>query len=605
MRISSLPRLAALSIGALLSGLVGCAAGGNSGAGAGGGGGQTTGTVCAEGEVVCEGNVARVCDGKGGFTSETDCGDQACSEGAGCGPCALGTGSCADGIGRACGDSGRFFSFECDATLGMKCDPDGCKGPCSPAELGASYLGCEYWPTVTMNGAFEDAFGFAVALGSTSADTTLVTIEGPGFEFATSLLPFEVKTLELPWVLSLKGGSFPVGPDGLLQSVLPVENTKGKAYRIRTDRPVAAYQFNPLEYENAVPPAACPEFFGGCFSFSNDASLLLPQNALTDNYFVVGYRTVFMGDFLVITATRDGTVVTLKAGPNARSLTGAGVEVVPNVSVELTMNQGEVLQLFSKGTSASQSWAGSTVTANHPVQVLTGSPCATIPDALIACDHLEETVLPAETLGKQYAVTVPRTPGALAGTPNGGRHVVRIHGVHDGTVLTFDPPSVSGQKEVDRGEVIEMTGVVQDFVLSGSAAFAVTHYMIGEGNPNTPEDGGAGAGDPSQSIAIPSEQFRKDYTFVAPATFDVGFVNVIAPSGVPVEVDGKVLTGADFKPIGGSGKGVARVALSKAPHHRASASEPFGIVVYGYGQYTSYMYPGGLDLKKIEEPVAK
>ena len=25
----------------------------------------------------------------------------------------------------------------------------------------------------------------------------------------------------------------------------------------------------------------------------------------------------------------------------------------------------------------------------------------------------------------------------------------------------------------------------------------------------------------------------------------------------------------------------------------------FGIVVYGYGQYTSYMYPGGLDLEVI------
>ena len=43
--------------------------------------------------------------------------------------------------------------------------------------------------------------------------------------------------------------------------------------------------------------------------------------------------------------------------------------------------------------------------------------------------------------------------------------------------------------------------------------------------------------------------------------------------------------------------------LSKEPFHRASAGEPFGIVVYGYGQYTSYMYPGGLDLAKIEEPV--
>ena len=27
--------------------------------------------------------------------------------------------------------------------------------------------------------------------------------------------------------------------------------------------------------------------------------------------------------------------------------------------------------------------------------------------------------------------------------------------------------------------------------------------------------------------------------------------------------------------------------------------QPFGIVVYGYGRYTSYMYPGGLNLNKL------
>ena len=30
-----------------------------------------------------------------------------------------------------------------------------------------------------------------------------------------------------------------------------------------------------------------------------------------------------------------------------------------------------------------------------------------------------------------------------------------------------------------------------------------------------------------------------------------------------------------------------------------SGTKNFGIVVYGYGSYTSYMYPGGLNLEKI------
>jgi hypothetical protein len=29
------------------------------------------------------------------------------------------------------------------------------------------------------------------------------------------------------------------------------------------------------------------------------------------------------------------------------------------------------------------------------------------------------------------------------------------------------------------------------------------------------------------------------------------------------------------------------------------ADAPVGLTVYGYGRYTSYMYPGGLDLKRL------
>jgi hypothetical protein len=581
----------------------GCAAGGNGGTA--GSGGSTVPVDCAAGKIVCDGNTAKTCDGKGGIASQTDCGEQGCADELGCVACTPQAGSCADGVGKACGADGRFFTFQCDPVQGMECAPDGCKGPCSPAVLGQSYVGCEYWPTVTMNGVFEDSFFFAVAIGSTSPDTTHVVIEGPDFNFPTTLMPYEMKTFNLPWVKSLKGGSFPLNASGNLDSVLPTENTQGKAYRLRTDRPIVAYQFNPLEYQNTSPPASCPTGnFGGCFSFSNDASLLLPQNALTQSYFVVGYRTVFMGDFLVLTATRDNTEVTLHAGAHARSLSGAGVEVAPNDTVKLMMSQGDVLQLFSKGTGTNQTWAGSTVTSTAPIQVITGEPCATVPDEVLACDHLEQTVLPAETLGREYAVTVPRTPDGLAGTKHGGRHLVRIHGVHDGTTLTFHPAGITDKTTINRGDVIELPSVEEDFVVSGTSAFAVTHYMLGQGDSSKPDlGGGVGAGDPSQSIAIPSEQFRKDYAFAAPVTFDVSFVNVIAPAGASVEVDGTILMGKDFSPIGDSGKGVARFKLAKTPFHHATSDKPFGLVVYAYGQYTSYMYPGGLDLAKIDEPV--
>jgi len=47
-----------------------------------------------------------------------------------------------------------------------------------------------------------------------------------------------------------------------------------------------------------------------------------------------------------------------------------------------------------------------------------------------------------------------------------------------------------------------------------------------------------------------------------------------------------------------TGMGVARVPVL-AGQHSLSGAKGFGIVVYGFAPYTSYMYPGGLDLRPI------
>ena len=54
-------------------------------------------------------------------------------------------------------------------------------------------------------------------------------------------------------------------------------------------------------------------------------------------------------------------------------------------------------------------------------------------------------------------------------------------------------------------------------------------------------------------------------------------------------------------PIGTTGYSVMRVQLAKNAdgNHDLSGDKAFGVTVYGYGQYTSYWYPGGLDLDLI------
>ena len=73
-----------------------------------------------------------------------------------------------------------------------------------------------------------------------------------------------------------------------------------------------------------------------------------------------------------------------------------------------------------------------------------------------------------------------------------------------------------------------------------------------------------------------------------------------------VLLDGEALPESEFTEIGTTGHRVARHRLpADREVFRIHGSEPFGIVVYGYGAFTSYMYPGGLDLRKIAPSIIR
>jgi len=115
------------------------------------------------------------------------------------------------------------------------------------------------------------------------------------------------------------------------------------------------------------------------------------------------------------------------------------------------------------------------------------------------------------------------------------------------------------------------------------------------------QDAGGGTGDPAMALAVPLEQFRTSYLFHAPLNYESNYVDVTAPIGAAITLDGNAL---GFTPIGATGYGLARVyplgagALGDG-NHSITGNMAFGITVYGYGQYTSYWYPGGLNLTDI------
>lgn len=566
-------------------------AGGASTTGAGGSGGSG-GTPCTAGEVVCEGAVQKVCDSSGVFTA-TDCGaaDKICVPALGCLTCAPGSGSCNGDQGTYClGDGSGFGSEACDPLQGTTCNAQTgrCEGPCSAQAIGKSYIGCEYYPTVTAN-LVGTQFHFAVAVANTTSSSAVVTVTQGAISLATATVAAgSVQVIQLPWQPTLKGPAstnsvaFPSSvavPDG--------------AYRLRSTQPVVVYQFSPLEYTTG---GDCGVVTSAC-SYSNDASLLLPTNAWTGTYRVAARHHFYASSgFYAVTASHDDTTVTVTAAPG-----GGGVKLgIPGIAADgngqVKLDAGDVIEVVTSGNDSSASnpddVTGTLVAADKPVQVIGGHQCTFVPATTGFCDHLEESMFPYESLANDYLVAAPLIPTGGA-TPK--VEVVRIVATQPGTTLTYDPPQPGAPASINAaGAWAEIVGTTKSFAVHANQPILVVQYMEGQ-------KAGGNTGDPSMALAVATSQFRKSYLFHAPTTYESSYVNIIAPTGATVSLDGAAVSG--FTPIGGTGYAVARKSLSNAGNgnHSAASTEGFGISVYGYGQYTSYWYPGGSDLRALHQ----
>jgi hypothetical protein len=508
--------------------------------------------------------------------------------------------------GSAGGDGGPTFG---DTGAG---DGSLTLATCADATTAKSYVGCDYWPTVTGNNVWS-IFDYAVVVANASGQTASVTITGPnGTNQNGTVAAGQLEKFYLPWVTSLKGPD--TDGDGTATAMTASVVAHGGAYHLVSSVPVSVYQFNALEYQPQGGPSgknwsACPNDEGAgiqCFSYSNDASLLLPSTAMTNNYRVMGQKgwsesgQAIMGPSFSITATANGTVVTVKTSASSHVLAGGGIPATNGVGTfTIALNQGDVAEVVGQ-TGDTNDFSGSLVQAQdaqHPIQLITSLPCINQPEGTAACDHIEESVFPAETLGQHYVVTVPTSPG---GTPIG--HIVRIFGNVDGTTLTYAPSKPAGcPATLNAGQVADCGQVSADFEVKGNNAFGVFSGMLG----GTLVDPVNGDGDPSQSFAVAVEQYRTAYIFLAPSDYDISYVDIVGPTGVNCQVDGASVSA--FKAIGASGYGVARYKLGagNSGAHTLTSDKPVGIQVMGYGQYTSYQYPGGSDLTAIAPPPVK
>jgi len=447
-------------------------------------------------------------------------------------------------------------------------------------------------------------------------------------------------------------GPFPMGPGDLRIIDLDPRELDGSsrpelndgsgtarsfhAYRVVSTAPIIAYQFNPLENVGV---------------FSNDASVLLPTEALSHQYLVPSWpqtiaRTedsltnmgLHLRAFLTVVAVEDGTTVDVRL---ATAILGGGG--VPAASagdeISFTLDRFEVMNLETDGFNAD--FTGSSVVArgNKKVAVFTGSEASDAPrfDTLATrrccADHLEEQVFPEDSFGTHFVAV--KTPLRSKLVDDAGWDVAvvpdepeywRILATVDPTTVVTNLPPPYDRFSLGRGASV-IIEAERDFLFESTEPIAVVQVPASQAATGIPSTLGDGTrppgGDPSLIWVPPVEQWRNRYLFLVPNKYAFDFLLVAAPASARLIYDGipidDVLT-CEREPIGtqvpvGGAAPVEYLAIrcqlaypmpggpglqDDGVHElRSEAGDRFGLIVWGWDSFVSYGYPGGSNVDRI------
>lgn len=495
------------------------------------------------------------------------CTRQVCTPGS---PVCIPNGNDASASYHTCNSDGTGYltdvqcADEMPSVYNPTCYAGSCRTVCEMAAMNRSYMGCEYYAVELHN--FNQSIyldgDYAIILSNPSDQTASVTVHDPydpDDSITATISPQSIEiidTVNHPVLYTRKGGV---------------------AYKIESDLPVIAYQFSPL---------------GGSSNQSNDASLLLPITAYGNQYRILSRAGAWeMAQTVTIVADQKNTL--LEFTPKVNTLPGGGIPAIAaNTTHTTTLAAGEVIQF----TADSGNLNGSLIETSEPVGVFAGHQGAYVPESLGGGDHLEEQLFPTQTWGAHFLVVKTEPRGSEVD------YYSLVTNEND-TVIQFTPAvtDMDGQavttKTLQAGENFDFYSQ-DDFDLASSKSLLVGQFLAGSDQTGV-ADNATNGGDPAFILQVPVEQYRNDYLFLVPGTYDHNYVTIVAPDSATVELDGVALSDTDFTPIGTTGYKRLRKALSSGSHTIIS-DEPAGISVYGYSWSVSYGYPGGLNLKDVK-----
>ena len=583
--------------------------------------GRDTGTTppmgcTADGDIICMGREVHTCMGGVPTLTEVCEGDQVCAIGLGCRSCQPGRPFCAGQEVRTCGADGESSTLDRECPASEVCNGGVCLDACASAAEMRSNVGCDYF-AVDLDNEWGEILGMTVQAAN---EQFAVVLANPSDVTVQAMVLQSVGPVGAP--AETLFGSFVVPPQGLTRIDLPPREVDGstmgmnegpgtflsaQAYRIRTNFPVVAYQFNPIIQ-----------------SFSNDASLLIPVPALDTHHRVIGWPTAnpISGPFMVpgipdhsyvtIVGTAPGTEVSVTLG--GPIVAGGGIPATPaGGTVTATLGPYDVLNLESDGIPGDMT--GTVVTSTQPVAVFSGgergiAPLGTdisahpsgAPDDWCCTEHLEEQVFPTQSWGRQFVVT--RSPVRSDHATWREPDIYRVMADKPGTTITTNLPAPDDSFTLGENEWREFS-TDRPFIFEADKPVSIMQLLVSQEWVVSWKSGHGG--DPSMILFPPFEQYRDDYIFLVPDTFTANYAVIAMPVGTSVLLDGRDINAdefmaiCDYESVGMlEGRGYTQVTCPvDGGTHRIQSSSPVGIMVYGYHNVGSYGYAGGANLTRI------
>ncbi len=402
--------------------------------------------------------------------------------------------------------------------------------------------GDDFWVAFNFN-IISNPGGAYIYISSNTETTGLVESSGLNISIPFTVIPNETTVVELD--LSVMAGS-------------AVEN---KGIHITSENNITVYGLNQRRH-------------------STDGYLALPTRTLGTDYLLADYPDKSQAVFV---ATEDDTVVNL--------VSPRDLVFVPNVEVaagdthSVTLQKGQTYHLLEYTAALS----GVSVTSNKPIAIFSGGTCSNVPTNFGFCDHLVEQLSPVKYWGTEF-MSLP-----LATRFKGDTFVV-VASV-DNTQIKINGDILT---EINRGEWIEKI-IDEPGVISANHPIMVNQFS--NGSSYDLELTGNATKDPFMMLLPAKEHFLKRYTFATPNVYIIdNFVNVILPvEGLATLVlDGVEVDTSQFVQIGNSNWWGMQLPVSVGSH-TLSAGVPFGAAIYGFGDFESYGYAGGMLLPDFSE----